>query len=485
MIDENQRAVILELTKKGFSKRRIASILQISRGTVGAVIKSGGSVVPKIHRTEKATPYREQIIELYSYCRGNLVRVHEELAKELRKNGHEPLSYQALTGFCRRHEIGHKPKPPSGRYDFAPGLEMQHDTSPYPFLIAGKKQRIEIASLVLFHSRMIFIRLYPCFTRFECKLFLTDALSYFDGACKRCMVDNTSVIRLKGTGPDMIPVPEMVSFGERFGFKFVAHEVGDANRSARVEGHFRYVQGNFFSGRTFTDWDDANAQAHEWCEEVNAKYSRKLKGSRRDLFVAERRMMQDLPDFVPDVYVLHHRIVDAEGYVNVRCNRYSAPYQLIGRQMEVRESKNLIEIFEGPRKVASHRRVIEKYDTRVTEKKHRLPLSERRARRRLPPTQQAELLLVEPSIAKYVEALVKQAHGRGIRELQQLLRMVREYPRKPFVDAIGQAEQFNLYELDRVERMVLTRIDREYFTLPEFHDELEFPNEDEDDDNER
>ena len=41
------------------------------------------------------------------------------------------LSYPALTAFCRRHGIGHDPPEPAGRYDFAPGQEMQHDTSPH------------------------------------------------------------------------------------------------------------------------------------------------------------------------------------------------------------------------------------------------------------------------------------------------------------------------------------------------------------------
>jgi hypothetical protein len=40
---------------------------------------------------------------------------------------------------------------------------------------------------------------------------------------------------LRGTGREMIPVPEMEAFGERFGFRFVAHQIGNANRSARVE----------------------------------------------------------------------------------------------------------------------------------------------------------------------------------------------------------------------------------------------------------
>ena len=49
------------------------------------------------------------------------------------------------------------------------------------------------------------------------------------------MIDNTHVVVLRGSGRDMVPVPEMAAFGERFGFQFVAHAIGNANRSARVE----------------------------------------------------------------------------------------------------------------------------------------------------------------------------------------------------------------------------------------------------------
>ena len=66
-------------------------------------------------------------------------------------------------------------------------------------------------------------------------MFLNDALRYFGGATKQVMIDNTHVVVLRGTGREMVPVPEMDAFAERFGFQFVAHEIGDANRSARVE----------------------------------------------------------------------------------------------------------------------------------------------------------------------------------------------------------------------------------------------------------
>ena len=233
MLDQSQRTAILELHKKGASVRSISDALDVSRESVSSVIESNSAEVPSLERPELANPWRDQILEQFKSCQGNLVRVHEELKKE-----GADFSYQALTAFCRRHGIGHEPKAPAGHYDFAPGDEMQHDTSRHPVKIGGMEKIGNIASLVLCFSRMIFFQIYAWFTRFECKVFLTEALQYFGGAAERAMIDNTHVVVLKGTGADMVPVPEMEAFGERFGFKFAAHEVGDANRSARVENPF-------------------------------------------------------------------------------------------------------------------------------------------------------------------------------------------------------------------------------------------------------
>jgi hypothetical protein len=465
MLDEHQRIAILQLSTKGYGTRRIARALQISRDAVRDVVASGEAAVPTILRSEKAEPFREQILELYAACEGNLVRVHEELVQ-----AGAQLSYPALTGFCRRHEIGHTPKPPSGHYEFAPGQEMQHDTSPYKTTIAQSVRSVQIASLVLCHSRMIFVQLYPCFTRFECKIFLTDAIEYFGGAAACCMIDNTNVVRLKGTGKDMVPVPEMAAFGQRFGFTFAAHEVGDANRSARVENPFKWVQKNFLAGRTFSDWDDLNVRARIWCDTKNAEHSPKLHASRRELFAAERPRLKPLPIFVPEVYMLHQRFVDAEGYVNVRRNRYSVPYKLIGRLMEVRESKGRIDVFDGPRLVASHPRVLDPAVVlRATKPEHRPPRGQGRPKSG-PPPEQAELLAAAPELAGYVAALRRRAYGRGVKAMQRLLRLVREYPREALLPVVRTAEQFGLYDLDRLERMVLRQIARDYFVLPESDD---------------
>ena len=45
--------------------------------------------------------------------------------------------------------------------------------------------------------------------------------------------------------------------------------------------------------------------------------------------------------------------------------------------------------------------------------------------------------------------------------------MVREYPRRPLLAAISEAERYGLFDLERVERMVLARIADNYFRLPD------------------
>jgi hypothetical protein len=145
------------------------------------------------------------------------VRVHEELT-----GGGAALSYPALTAFCRRRGIGQSPLVPAGRYHFEPGEEMQHDTSPHWVELGGKKHKVQTASAVLCYSRMLYFQCSPAFQRFDCKVFLTDAVRYFGGATERVMIDNTHVVVLRGTGREMVPVPEMAGFAERFGFRFVA-----------------------------------------------------------------------------------------------------------------------------------------------------------------------------------------------------------------------------------------------------------------------
>ncbi len=458
-LTRDQRTAILELHRQKVGRRKIAKTLKIARGSVCKVIRQQSTTSPPVERAEKAEPYREEILSLLETCKGNLVRVHEEL-----ETLGASISYPALTAYCRRNEIGSKPKKAAGRYHFDPGEEIQHDTSPHKIVIAGKQRLVQTASAVMCYSRKIFFQCYPRFNRFHCKVFLTDALCYLGGACEWMMIDNTHVIVLRGTGSNMEPVPEMAAFGDRFGFTWRAHEKGDANRSARVERPFDHIERNFIPGRTFASWGDLNAQAVAWCDKVNASYKRSLRATPQELYVIEQPYLRPLPIWVPEVYLLHHRTVDVEGYVSVNTNRYSVPARWIGREVEVRETKGQIIIDNGPRHRVVHERVIDHIGKRTTLKEHRRPRGEGR-RRGQPSAEEQTLATVAPELADYVAALKKHGKKQTTLALRHLLRMVLEYPREPLLAAVKEAEHYGLYDLQRVERMVIRRIADDYFLI--------------------
>jgi transposase len=457
MLSQSRRAAILELHAQAVSKREIARVLKVSRRTVREVLRSGSSQVPMLSRTEICEPYRQQILELLSLCKGNLVRVQEELAAS-----GATLSYSALTAFCRRHGIGQAPVAAAGRYHFSPGEELQHDTSPHQVQLGARLRKAQTASAVLCYSRLLFFQLYPTFQRFDCKVFLTEALRYFNGATARVMIDNTHVVVLRGTGRAMVPVPEMSAFAERYGFRFAAHELGDANRSARVERPFWFIERNFLAGRNFTDWQDLNQQARQWCDRVNATYKKHLRAVPRELFAMEQQHLRPLPVWVPEVYRLHERMVDVESYVTMNTNRYSVPVDWIGRRVEVRETGSKIEIQLDARHLVTHQRVAEAEHRHIMLAEHRPP---RGVKRPDPHPEEAQILKAVPEIAGYVAELKENSRKLVVLALRQLLRMVREYPRAPLLAAVAEAARYGLYDLDRVERMILRLIARDYFLL--------------------
>jgi hypothetical protein len=286
------------------------------------------------------------------------------------------------------------------------------------------------------------------------------------GVTEHVMIDNTHVLVLRGTGSEMIPVAEMEAFADRFGFCFVAHERGDANCSARVERPFAFIDGNFLAGRTFTGWSDLNQQTRQWCDRVNATYKKHIRAVPRELFAVEQMHLKPLPTWIPEVYRLHQRTVDVEGYVSLHLVRYSVPVSWIGRRVEVRETTDRVEIELDPRHIVRHARVQTPEKMRITLAEHRPPRGEGIKRTDPHPAEQA-IVEAAPAISAYVTALKQKGRKVPALALRQLLRLLKEYPRQPFLAAVSEAARYGLYDLDRVERMILQRVARDYFLLGE------------------
>ena len=461
MLDQDTRTAVLKLKALGHGRKKIAKDLDISSRTVRDILTSGRQEVPVLERPEQLEPHGNLIVQLYAHCEGNLVRVHEEL-----KNKGVDVPYSTLTGFCRRHGIGVEEKVPAGQYHFAPGEEMQHDTSPHDVVLAGTKRRLQCASLVLHHSRMVFAQVYPTFNRFYCKVFLTEALQYFGGAAARCMIDNTHVVISHGTGHNAVVAPEMAAFALRFGFTFKAHAVGDANRSAVVERSFHTIENNFYPGRTFQNIPDTNGQLRQWCDKLNGSVKRHIKAKPIELFQTEVLKLKPLPLHIPEVYAVHLRAVDLEGYVSLHAHRYSVPAPLIGTQVRIHEAKDTVRIFQGHILVVSHARAQEGDCGRTTLPEHHDPARWRKKGEPPPPLHEESVLFkASPVYEAYVVALRQRLHSRAVRPIRALYQLFLDYPQEPIEAALKDALLYGLFDLARLERMILKNVAGDYFRL--------------------
>ncbi len=469
MLDLDTRRAVFQLQALGHGVRGIARALKISRNSVREVLRAGSAEVPALERTEICAAHLDMLRELYADCKGNRVRVWEEAQKQ-----GLAISYPALTAFLRRQGVGVKVKEPAGRYPFEPGEEMQHDTSPHDVQVGETMRRLQCASLVLCYSRMIFARAYPVWNRFQARIFLSEALVHFGGAAGRCLIDNSSVIIAHGRGKEAVPAPEMAALAERFDFHFVAHELGDANRSARVERPFDYIERNFYPGRRFADLTDLNKQFAAWCEQVNGSWRKRLGFRPSEMHVAERPLLKRLPAYIPEVYELHQRMVDVESFVCLHRNRYEVPPELIGRRVEVRESQERVRIFCGAKEVAVHARLEPGTDRRSL-------LPERPQRRRLQAQQKCsrEELELKAAGAEFSELLTRlhAAHGRAVRHIRTRHRLYLDSPTEALRKAIAHALGYGLTDLVRLEKLLLKQIAGDYFRLRP-------PRDDDDDDKE-
>ena len=288
-----------------------------------------------------------------------------------------------------------------------------------------------------------------------------------DGACPRCIIDNTSVLVAHGSGPDAQIAPEMERFGQIFGVTFVPHAVGDANRKGKIERNFSYVEHNYLAGRTFSDWHDLNEQATRWCQEVaNQKVKRSLGMGPEAAYVMEKPHLTPLPPYIPPVYQTLYRTVDVAGYVQVDTNRYSVPERLVGEDVEIHKLWERVEVFFKNQKVADHQRLLDKRETRVTADGHHPPFNRQRAHEG-PCVEEKALLGQHEWLDRFVGELKKHSGGRAVRALRRLLDLKRTYPQEAFEKALVQALRYGLTDLSRLEQIILSQVAGDFFTIEE------------------
>jgi hypothetical protein len=331
---------------------------------------------------------------------------------------------------------------------------MQHDTSPYRLRI-GEQWRWVVASLVyLRYSKMRFLKFYRSFNRFLMKCFFHEALMHFGYVAAVCIIDNTSLARLRGTGKNAIMVPEMEEFASRYGFRFECHEKGHSNRKAGNERSFFTVVTNFFAGRKFESLEDLNRQALKWATVRMPRRPMSKTGLiPAEAFEHEKPYLIALPPYIEPPYRVHERGTDQYGYASVDGNYYWVP-GISNEDVKVLEYGDGLKMYRRRELLAEYRLPPDGVKNQLFSPEGMTPPKHMPKDRRKPTTQEENTLrAVSTEVGAYLDFALEPKGIRKHRFIRELFQLYRKLALPVFLQTVERALKYRITEMDTVERI--------------------------------
>ncbi len=462
MISPDKRAAIYRLHEEGMAVRQIARSLRMNRGTVRDIIEQKGTM-PESNRKDKIELDPDLVAKLYKDCDGWVQRIHEILTEQ---KGIE-IGYSTLTSRIRGLELAAPTSPRSGQVPDSPGEEMQHDTSPYRIKLSGRSTPVQASLLYYRYSKVRYLRFYRSFNRFKMKCFFHEALIFWNYAAGTCIIDNTNLARLHGTGKNAVIVPEMEQFAKQYGFTFVCHEIRHSNRKAGNERGFFTLVTNFFAGREFEDMEDLNRQAFMWATD---RLANRPTGKTRLIpaaaFEYEKPYLNKLPAYVEPPYLVHRRRTDQYGYASFDGNFYWIPgtkrhdvkVLQYSYHLKIYHSRKLLGEYEMPPEGIKNEKI---YPQGQAKPKHQ-------PKYRKKPTAHEERTLRATSqeVNAYLDFAVKKGGRQKHRFIRELYGLHNKLAPCLFVRTIKRASKYRITDTKTIERIAILLMKEGNYEVP-------------------
>ncbi len=469
MIDPETRKAVFRLSEMGMGIRKIARSLEISRNAVRRIIKTKGAM-PESARDDKIEIDSDDLRKLYKECDGYRRRMHEKLTEEgigEEKKKYD-IAYPTLTRMLRELGIGNSRDQRCDRVPDEPGAEMQHDTSPFVMRLGGKPTKLAASVLYLRYSKRRYLKFYRSFRRFHMKYFLDEALSFWGYSSPLCIIDNTNLARLRGTGKNAVIVPEMKAFAKKYGFEFECHAIKHPNRKAGNERSFYTVETNFLPGRRFESLEDLNEQAFQW---ATVRLENKTVGKSTLIpakaFEHEKSYLKKLVPGIAAPYLPLGRDIDQYGYVAVDANFYWVRGEGRGTVTALLFSEHL--------KIYRKRELVGEYRLPPDGVKNAcfspegLPKPRYKPKNRKRPTEEEEerLRAMGEVLESYLDfALKEKGPQKRHRFLRELFRLSCQMTSVCFLRAVERAMKYRITCVETIRRIALRQLAEGAATIP-------------------
>lgn len=168
--------------------------------------------------------------------------------------------------------------------------------------------------------------------------------------------------------------PVFLDFARYWGFKPRLCRPYRAQTKGKIESGVKYVRRNFVCGllgREPACLMDFNSELRQWVETVA---NRRVHGTTNEQVIlrweADRLAMQPFSGRPPYPYSDDElRQVARDAYVSWQANRYSVPWQYVGKEVWVREQANQVEVHYGSERIAVHARAARRHQV-ITQRLH-------------------------------------------------------------------------------------------------------------------
>ena len=203
-----------------------------------------------------------------------------------------------------------------------------------------------------------------------------NAYEYFGGVARITTPDNLKTGIIKNTKSELVLNRTYQELAEHYGTAIIPARVRKPKDKATVEGAVGIVSSFILAAirnQQFFALRELNEVIRERLHALNHKSFQKKDGSRATLFAEERLSLLPLPKNAFEMAAWKTAKVSFNYHIEVDERFYSVPYEYIKRDVDVRITRNVVEVFFEGNRICSHVRLYDRQDKYSTQDAHMPP----------------------------------------------------------------------------------------------------------------
>ena len=238
----------------------------------------------------------------------------------------------------------------------------------------GKKVVAHIFVATLSYSQYTYVEAFPDETITSWITGHIHAFEFYGGVARELIPDNCKTAVIENKKGNVVLNLTYREMSEHYNTIVIPARVRRPRDKASVEGSVRSVQQQVMAplrNSQFFSLDELNRAIRNKLDEFNSQPFQKREGSRRFVFEnEEKEFLSPLPNTRYELATWKSATVQYCYHVFVEKKLYSVPWIYIGKTVDVKITRTMVEVFFEGVRIASHQRSYNAHERYVTVKEH-------------------------------------------------------------------------------------------------------------------